>query len=80
MGLSLSLKQSHEGRIREVPEENHCSSMYSNIVHLRLISYARVIVTPSPGNMICNTYSIRQKKRAFFENYSVFQIQANESP
>jgi hypothetical protein len=25
-------------------------------------------------------YSIRQKKRAFFENYSVFQIQANESP
>jgi hypothetical protein len=30
MGLSLSLERGHEGRIREVLQEDRCSSMYSN--------------------------------------------------
>jgi hypothetical protein len=34
MGLSLSMEQGHEGRIREVLQEDHCSSMYSNYMHL----------------------------------------------
>ncbi len=29
MGLSLSLERGHEGRIREVLQEDRCSSMYS---------------------------------------------------
>jgi hypothetical protein len=29
-GLSSSLKRGHEGRIREVLQEDGCSSMYSN--------------------------------------------------
>jgi hypothetical protein len=33
MGLSLSPKRGHEGRIREVLQEDRCSSMYSNYVH-----------------------------------------------
>jgi hypothetical protein len=33
-GLSLSLEQGHEGRIRDVLQEDRCSSMYSNIVCL----------------------------------------------
>ncbi len=55
MGLSLSLERGHAGSIREVPLEDRCSSIYSNIVHLRLISYACVIVTPNPRNMISST-------------------------
>jgi hypothetical protein len=34
MGLSLSLERGHEGRIREVLQEDRCSSMYSNSMHL----------------------------------------------
>jgi hypothetical protein len=30
MGLSLSPERGHEGRIREVLQEDCCSSMYSN--------------------------------------------------
>jgi hypothetical protein len=30
MGLSLSLERGHEGRVREVLQENGCSIMYSN--------------------------------------------------
>ncbi len=30
MGRSLSLERGHEGRIRKVPLEDRCSSMYSN--------------------------------------------------
>jgi hypothetical protein len=30
MGLSLSLERGHEGRISEVLQEDHCSSMDSN--------------------------------------------------
>jgi hypothetical protein len=30
MGLSLSPERGHEGRIREVLQEDRCSSMYSN--------------------------------------------------
>jgi hypothetical protein len=30
MGLSLSLERGHGGRIREVLQEDRCSSMYSN--------------------------------------------------
>ncbi len=30
MGLSSSLEQGHEGRIREVLQEDGCLSMYSN--------------------------------------------------
>jgi hypothetical protein len=30
MGLSLSLERGHEGRIREMLQEDRCSSMYSN--------------------------------------------------
>jgi hypothetical protein len=32
------------------------------------------------GEMEMVGYSVRQKKRAFFENYAVFQMPANESP
>jgi hypothetical protein len=34
MGLSLSPELGHEGHIREVLQEDRCSSMYSNYMHL----------------------------------------------
>ncbi len=34
MGLSLSLERGHEGHIREMLQEDCCSSMYSNYMHL----------------------------------------------
>jgi hypothetical protein len=34
MGLSLSPEQGHEGHIREVLQEDRCSSMYSIYMHL----------------------------------------------
>jgi hypothetical protein len=36
MGLGLSLERGHEGRIREVLQENGCSSMYSNYYVLNI--------------------------------------------
>jgi hypothetical protein len=38
MGISLCLEQGHEGHIREVPREDHCSSMY--IDYYALLSYS----------------------------------------
>jgi hypothetical protein len=57
MGLSLSLEQGHEGRIREVPQEDRCSSMYSNycaftpniLMHSHTLSLFLL-----PGNLIHN--------------------------
>jgi hypothetical protein len=37
MGLSLSPEQGHEGRIREVLQEDRCSSMYSIYMHHCLV-------------------------------------------
>jgi hypothetical protein len=37
MGLSLNLEQGHEGRIREVFQENGCSSMYCNYYMLNIL-------------------------------------------
>jgi hypothetical protein len=34
MGLSLSLERGHEGRICAVLQEDRCSSMYNNHMHL----------------------------------------------
>jgi hypothetical protein len=34
MGLSLSLERSHEGHIRDVLQEDSCSSIYRNYMYL----------------------------------------------
>jgi hypothetical protein len=44
MGLSLSPERGHEGHIREVLQEDRCSSMYSNyyafvVLHLHVFTY-----------------------------------------
>jgi hypothetical protein len=50
MGLSLSLERGHEGRIREVLQEDGCSSMYSNycafvVLYLHVFTYRVTIPT-----------------------------------
>jgi hypothetical protein len=37
MGLSLSPERGHEGRIREVLQEDRCSSMYSKLCAVVII-------------------------------------------
>jgi hypothetical protein len=37
MGLSLSPERGHEGRIREVLQEDPCSSMYSKYVYVVVV-------------------------------------------
>ncbi len=46
MGLSLSPERGHEGRIREVLQEDHCSSMHSNYHALpsRIFMYSRIVL------------------------------------
>jgi hypothetical protein len=46
MGLSLSLERGHEGHIREVLQEDRCSSMYSNYMHLSScnVMYSRIVL------------------------------------
>jgi hypothetical protein len=54
--LSLSPERGREGQIREVPEEDHCSSMYSNYMHLLscIFEYLRVVLLPLHlGKPIC---------------------------
>jgi hypothetical protein len=54
MGLSLSPERGHEGRIREVLQEDPCSSMYSkNIMHCHLIIRIMLLFL-IPENLICN--------------------------
>jgi hypothetical protein len=58
MGLSLSLERGHEGRIREVLQEDRCSSMYSNDMHLSScnIVYSCIMCKfLHLGNLIRNT-------------------------
>jgi hypothetical protein len=43
MGLTLSPERGHEGRIREVPQEDHCSRMYSNHMQLCTVVVLKVI-------------------------------------
>jgi hypothetical protein len=43
MGLSLSLEQGHEGSIREVPQEDRCSSMYSNYMQLCVVVVLQIM-------------------------------------
>jgi hypothetical protein len=57
MGLSLSLERGHEGRIREVPQEDCCSSMYSNNYSLssRIFMYSCIMLLFLHfGNLIRN--------------------------
>jgi hypothetical protein len=49
MGLSLSPERSHEGCIREVLQEDRCSSMFSNyyafaILYLHVFTYRVAIL------------------------------------
>jgi hypothetical protein len=49
MGLSSSPEQGHEGHVREVPQEDHGSSMYSNYMQLcvvveLLIMHSRIVL------------------------------------
>jgi hypothetical protein len=39
MGLSSSPEQGQEGRIREVPQEDRCSSMYSYAMRLSFCNF-----------------------------------------
>jgi hypothetical protein len=42
MGLSLSPERGHEGRIHEVLQEDHCSSMYSN--YYAFVMYSHIVL------------------------------------
>ncbi len=53
MGLSLSPERGHEGRIREVLQEDHCSSMYSNFLYAFVIHISCRYFLHS-GNLIHN--------------------------
>jgi hypothetical protein len=49
MGLSLSPERGHEGHIREVLQEDRCSSMYSNyfafvVLNLHVFTYRVAIL------------------------------------
>jgi hypothetical protein len=58
MGLSLSLERDHEGRIREVLQEDCCSSMYCNyyaFAALYLYVFTYHVAIPASGNLICKT-------------------------
>jgi hypothetical protein len=46
MGLSSSLERGHEGRILEVPQEDCCSSMYSNVMCLSscIFTYSCIVL------------------------------------
>jgi hypothetical protein len=49
MGLSSSPERGHEGLIHEVPQEDHCSIMYSNymkfcVVVILLIMHSRIVL------------------------------------
>ncbi len=53
--ISLSPEQGHEGRIRDVLQEDHCSSMYSNYHALPscIFMYSRIVLLfPHSGNLI----------------------------
>ncbi len=55
MGFILSPEQGHEGRIREVLQEDRCSSMYSNYYALSScnIMYSRIVLLYlHPRNLI----------------------------
>ncbi len=57
MGLSLSLERGHEGRIREVLQEDRCSSMYSNYCAFTsyIFTYSCIVLLfLHPGNLIHN--------------------------
>jgi hypothetical protein len=43
MGLSLSPERGYEGRIREVHQEDRCSSMYSNYMQLCVIVVLQIM-------------------------------------
>jgi hypothetical protein len=54
MGLSLSLERGHERRIREVPQEDRCSSMYSNYCAFTTMHSHILSLFLHPGNLIHN--------------------------
>jgi hypothetical protein len=57
MGLSLSLERGHEGCIREVLQEDRCSSMYSNYCAFTpyiLMHSCIMLLFLHPGNLIPN--------------------------
>jgi hypothetical protein len=54
MGLSLSSERDYEGRIREVLQEDRCSSMYSIYIYA-------FIVLQDPIFMYCAAISCIQK-------------------
>ncbi len=59
MRLSLSPEQGHEGRIRDVLQEDRCSSMYSNYHALPscIFMYSRIVLLfPHSGNLIRITW------------------------
>jgi hypothetical protein len=43
IGLSLSPEQGHEGRVRKVPQEDRCSSMYSNYMQLCVVIVLQIM-------------------------------------
>ncbi len=43
MGLTLSLERGHEGHIREVPQADRCSSMYSNHMQLCIVVVLQIV-------------------------------------
>jgi hypothetical protein len=57
MGLSLSPERDHEGCIREVLQEDSCSSMFSNYMHLSScnVMYSLIVLQfLHSGNLIRN--------------------------
>jgi hypothetical protein len=57
MGFSLCPERGHEGRIREVPQEDCCSSMYINYHALWSCIYVHLhfmLLSLHLGNLICN--------------------------
>ncbi len=57
MGLSLSLERGHEGRIREVLQEDRCSSMYGNYHAFapHILKHSHIVsLFLHPGNLIRN--------------------------
>ncbi len=59
MWFSLCTEQGHEGRICEVPQEDHCSSMYINYYALSssIYMYSRfTLLSLHLGNLIQNIF------------------------
>jgi hypothetical protein len=57
MGLSLSPERGHEGHIREVLQEDRCSSMYSNyyaLLSCNIMYSLIVLLSLHSGNLIRN--------------------------